>query len=85
MATIIVRESVTGSTTTLEEVDLNMTNDELIQGLIEGGVLKPLKGGPQYLIVGKDNSVSQESKSLAQLGFSDGDTIRIVTKDVGAF
>jgi hypothetical protein len=84
MANLKVLEASSGSETPLEDVDLSITNKDLIDGLIDGGVLSSLTGGQQHLLVGKDNSVTGDVKSLQQLGFTDGDTIKVVTKDVGA-
>ncbi|MEO0725531.1 MAG: hypothetical protein AAFZ63_13385 [Bacteroidota bacterium] len=84
MANLTVREASTGSETPLEDVNLNITNQELIEGLIDGRVLRPLTGGQKHLVVARDNSISEDVQTLAQLGFQDGDVVKIVTKDVGA-
>ena len=84
MANLIVREASSGSETPLEDVDLNMTNRELIDGLVQEGVLRPLANGQQHLIVAKDNSVTEDTLTLADLGFTDSDILKVVTKDVGA-
>ncbi len=84
MANLKILEASSGSETPLEDVDLSITNKDLIDGLIDGGVLRSLTGGQQHLLVGNDNSVSSDTKSLQELGFTDGDTIKVVTKDVGA-
>lgn len=84
MANLTVRESRTGRETPIEDADLDMTNVELIEGLIEGDVLTQLTGSEKYIVVDSENGISETRKTLQELGYRDGDTVIIVTKDLGA-
>jgi hypothetical protein len=84
MASLTVREVRTGRETPIDDVDMGMTNVELIEGLIDGGVLTRLDGNERYIIVDTDNGVSETRKTLQELGYQDGDTVLVVTKDLGA-
>ena len=84
MANLTIKEALTGRETPIEDADMGMTNIELIEGLIEGDVLNRLTGNEKYIVVDKENGVSDARKTLEELGYVDGDTITIVTKDLGA-
>ncbi|MBO7124553.1 MAG: hypothetical protein J6V74_01770 [Bacteroidales bacterium] len=89
MADITVKESSTGALTPVSEVDLaQITNTTLINELVANGVLSPTGANGQqndWHLVGKDNVYIQEqNRTLAELGFADGDTITVIAKPAGA-
>jgi len=88
MANLTIREMATGAETPVQEVDLSITNRQLIDQLIEGEVLKPLSDSEKSESMGyimlKDGRICDGVKPLKELGFQDGGTIEIVKKAVGA-
>ncbi len=88
MANLTIREMATGVETPVQDVDLNMTNRQLIDQLIEGQVLNALseseKNESYGYIMLKNGKICDGIKSLKELEFQDGDTIEIVKKAVGA-
>ena len=95
MAKVDVKTTWDGSGFELEEVELEqITNRDLIHQMIEAGVMpreedlpKAADGTPTvYSLIDKTGVKVEpdEVKSLSELGFSDGDTIRIIQRGGGA-
>lgn len=95
MAKVDVRTTWDGAGFELEDVDLDqITNKDLIQQMIDAGVMVPESQLPQaadgtptvYSLIDKAGVKVEpdEIKTLTQLGFVDGDTIRIIQRGGGA-
>lgn len=79
---------ITGEAFELEDVELDqVTNRDIIQQMIEVGAMAPeseLRGGlekkPRYSFVDKNGYkiYPDEVKTLSELGFNDGNIIRII-------
>jgi hypothetical protein len=88
MARLIIREMATGIETPVEDVNLGMTNKELIDELVEGGVLTPLSDDEKnqnygYIIL-QNGRITEGNRPLQDFGFQDGNTVEVVKKAVGA-
>lgn len=89
MAQLTVKEMATGIETPIEDVSLEMTSKDLIDQLVEGGVLNPLSDQEKdhnygYIIL-QNGRITEGNRPLADFGFQDGDTVEIVKKAVGAW
>lgn len=95
MAKVDVRTAWDGSGFELEDVDLDqITNKDLIDQMIEAGMMVPESQLPQaadgtptkYSLVDKAGVKVEPDviKTLTQLGFVDGDLIRIIQRGGGA-
>ncbi|MBQ4405715.1 MAG: hypothetical protein II852_01760 [Bacteroidales bacterium] len=86
MADITVKEGNTGALTPVSEVDLaQITNTTLINELVSNGALAQAGENLEWRLIGKDNVPIQEpNRTLAELGFVDGDTITVIAKPAGA-
>ena len=95
MAKVDVKTTWDGAGFELEDVDLDqITNRDLIQQMIDAGVMVPESQLPRaadntptvYSLIDKAGVKVEpdEVKTLAQLGFTDGDTIRIIQRGGGA-
>lgn len=95
MAKVDVKTTWDGAGFELEDVDLEqITNRDLIQQMIDAGVMVPESQLPRaadntptvYSLIDKAGVKVEpdEVKTLAQLGFTDGDTIRIIQRGGGA-
>ena len=86
MAKLIIKITSTGEEFEIEDVDLKQhTPRQLIDEMINQGVLPPEAIAP-YGIVNKNNVKIDDDKlclSFAQLGFVDGDTVRIIMRASG--
>ena len=88
MARLIIKEMATGIETPVEDVNLDMTNKELIDQLVEGGVLTPLSDDEKnqnygYIIL-QNGRITEGNRPLQDFGFRDGNTVEVVKKAVGA-
>ena len=94
MADILVRNVIANEEISLGDVDLDqLTGRDLIELLIGGGVLAPefqhsQEGCPpiQNTLLDK-NGVRLEpddTRKLAELGYVDGDTVRIIQRGCGS-
>jgi hypothetical protein len=88
MAKLIIKEMATGIETPVEDVDLGMSNKELIDQLVEGGVLTPLSDAEKnqnygYIIL-QNGRITEGNRSLSDFGFQDDSAVEIVKKAVGA-
>ena len=95
MADITAKNVITGEEIPLGDVDLDqLTGRDLIEQLIGGGVLVPESQLPRvadcppilYILLDK-NSVKLEPydpRTLAELSYADGDTVRIIQTGSGA-
>ncbi len=88
MARLIIKEMATGIETPVEDVNLDMTNKELIDQLVEGGVLTPLSDDEKnqnygYIIL-QNGRITEGNRPLHDFGFRDGNTVEVVKKAVGA-
>ena len=88
MARLIIKEMATGIETPVEDVSLDMSNKELIDQLVEGGVLNPLSDDEKnqnygYIIL-HNGRIAEGNRSLTDFGFQDGGIVEIVKKAVGA-
>ena len=94
MADIIVKIAITGEAISLDDVDLDqLTGRELIELLIVGGVLAPefqhsQEGCPsiQNTLLDKNGARLEpdDTRKLAEIGYADGDTVRIIQRGGGA-
>ena len=96
MADITVKNLITGEEISLSDVDLDqLTGRDLIEQLIGGGVLVPESQLPQaadgtptvyYALLDKNGAKLKpaDSRTLAELGYVDGDTIGIIQRGGGA-
>lgn len=86
MAILTIKIASTGEEFEIEDVDLKQhTPRQLIDEMINQGLLPPETIAP-YGIVNKNNVKIDDSElclSFAQLGFVDGDTIRIIMRASG--
>lgn len=93
-AKIDVKTTWDGAGFELEDVDLKqITNRDLIQQMIDAGVMAPESQIPRsadntptvYSLIDKAGVKveSDEVKTLAELGFTDGDTVRIIMRGSG--
>ena len=91
MADITAKNVITGEEISLGDVDLDqLTGRDLIEGLIGGGVLVPESQLPQaadgtpivYALLDKNGAKLDpyDPRKLAEIGYSDGDTVRIIQK-----
>jgi len=88
MARLIIKEMATGTETPVEDVSLELTNKDLIDQLVEGGVLNPLSDDEKsqyygYIIL-QNGRITEGNRPLRDFGFQDGNTVEIVKKAVGA-
>jgi len=88
MARLIIKEMATGIETPVEDVDLGMTNKDLIDQLVDGGVLNPLSDDEKnqnfgYIIL-QNGRIAEGNRPLNDYGFKDGDKVEVVKKAVGA-
>lgn len=88
MARLIIKEMATGIETPVEDVNLDMTTKELIDQLVEGGVLTPLSDDEKnqnygYIIL-QNNRITEGNRPLREFGFRDGQTVEVTKKAVGA-
>ncbi len=88
MARFIIKEMATGIETPVEDVSLEMTNKDLVDQLVEGGVLNPLSDDEKnqnygYIIL-QNGRITEGNRTLDDFGFQDGNTIEVVKKAVGA-
>ena len=96
MADITAKNVITGEEIPLGDVDLDqLTGRDLIEQLIGGGVLVPESQLPQaadgtptvyYALLDKNGAKLKpaDSRTLAELGYVDGDTIGIIQRGGGA-
>lgn len=93
-AKIDVKTTWDGACFELEDVDLKqITNRDLIQQMIDAGVMAPESQTPRsadntptvYSLIDKAGVKVEpdEVKTLAELGFTDGDTVRIIMRGSG--
>lgn len=93
-STIEIRTTWDGVGYEVEDVDLNqVTNKDLIQQMVDAGVMKPESQCSTvaedtyavYSLIDKDGLKVEpdEIKTLSQLGFVNGDTIRIIQRGSG--
>lgn len=84
MAKLIVKIANTGDEFEIEDVDLSqLTPRQLIDEMINQGILLAETADP-YGIVNKNNvKIDELCLSFAQLGFVDGDTVRIIMRGSG--
>ena len=93
-AKIDVKTTWDGAGFELEDVDLKqITNRDLIQQMIDAGIMVPESQTPRsadntptvYSLIDKAGVKVEpdEEKTLAELGFTDGDTIRIIIRESG--
>ena len=88
MARLIIKEMATGIETPVEDVSLDMNSKDLIDQLVEGGVLNPLSDNEKnqnygYIIL-QNGRITEGNRPLTDFGFQDGNTLEIVKKAVGA-
>ncbi len=84
MAELSLKIGNTGETVPVNDLELDqVTNVELIAGLVSSGMV-PDVPGKEYKLIGKDNFPVVDTATLAELGFNDGDTVTIVAKPAGA-
>jgi len=88
MAHLIIKEMATGTETPVEDVNLDITNKDLIDQLVEGGVLTPLSDDEKnqnygYIIL-QNGRITEGTRPLRDFGFQDGNTVEVVKKAVGA-
>lgn len=88
MARLIIKEMATGVETPVEDVSLDMFSKELIDQLVEGGVLTPLSDDEKnqnygYIIL-QNGRITEGNRPLMDFGFQDGNTVEVVKKAVGA-
>ena len=88
MARLIIKEMATGIETPVEDVSLEMTNKDLVDQLVEGGVLNPLSDDEKnqnygYIIL-QNGRITEGNRPLGDFGFQDGNTVEVVKKAVGA-
>ncbi len=88
MARLIIKEMATGIETPVEDVSLDMTNKDLIDQLVTGGVLNPLSDDEKnqnygYILL-QNGRITEGIRSLRDFGFLDGITVEVVKKAVGA-
>ena len=93
MADITVKNIVNGDEIPLGDVDLDqLTGRDLIEQLIGGGVLVPesqflekVHGTFGYALLDKNGAKleSDDPRKLAEIGYTDGDTVRIVQRGSG--
>ena len=81
MADITAKNVITGEEISLGDVDLDqLTGRDLIEQLIGGGVLVPESQLPQAA----DELEPDDPRKLAEIGYADGDTVRIIQRGGGA-
>ena len=95
MADITAKNVITGEEISLGDVDLDqLTGRDLIEQLIGGGVLVPESQLPQaadgppivYVLLDKNGAILEpnDPRKLAELGYVDGDTVRIIPRCSGS-
>ena len=95
MADIIAKNVITGEEISLGDVELDqLTSRDLIEQLVEGGVLIPESQLPRsqdgtptfYALLDKSGTKldPEDPRTLAALGYLNGDTIRIIQRGGGA-
>lgn len=68
-----------------DDVDLSMTCGNAIRELENSGQVPTPKEGYGYRILDKRNTLANDSDTLADAGFEDGDTVNVVMKATGAY
>ena len=82
---INVNVASTGAMVPAEEIDFGqVTLATLIQELIRSGQIPAPQTGHQYRFVGKQNEILEDTVTLKEAGFNDGDTITLVDKALAA-
>ena len=95
MADITAKNVITGEEISLGDVDLDqLTGRDLIEQLIDGGVLVPESELPRaadgtetvYALLDKQGKKMEpdDPRKLSELGYADGDTVRIIQRGGGA-
>ena len=85
MSKINVNIASTGAIVPAEEINFGqVTLALLIQELIRSGRLSAPQAGHQYRFVGKQNEILEDTVTLKEAGFNDGDTITLVDKAIAA-
>ena len=88
MAKIIIMDAAAGAPkATIDDIDLETTTlNDLTAQLIEAGTLGRPNGRDTWRAIDNESNqvITDGGKSLADLGFKDGDTITFVTKAGGA-
>lgn len=88
MATLTIVKGSNMESRTVENIDLNNTNGrDLVEEAVTCGFLENDPNSNWFLVSNKTHqaiSMEDMGKNLAELGFSDGDTIRLVSKGVAA-
>ena len=85
MANITLEIATTGERISVSDINLDIiTNRELLTEVIEAGFVPPDDVGSGYRIIGKGNYPIHETATLAELGFYDGDVIRIIAKVIAS-
>ena len=84
MAELTLKIGNTGETIPVNDLELDqVTNTELVSQLVSNGMV-PEVPGKVYKVVGKNNQPVEETATLADLGFTDGDTVTVIAKPEGA-
>lgn len=94
MADIIVRNVITGEEIFLGDVDLyQLTGRDLIEALTDEGILAPelqhfQEGCPPILYALFDKNGARlepnDPRKLAEIGYTDGDTVHIIQRGCGS-
>lgn len=88
MSKISIKDGAEGVVkATIDDIDLQATTmNDLISQLVEAGTLSRPSNGESWKAISNEtnNTIRENGKSLADLGFKDGDTITFVTKSEGA-
>ena len=85
MASIKLVFASTGEEFPVNDLDMDsVTNNELLEGAVSNNVFPPAGAGYEYKLVGKDGKPISDNKPLSELGFNDGDTIKVLPVAIGA-
>ena len=86
MASIKLVLASTGEDFQVNDLDMeSVTNTELLNEAVANGVFPPAGTSMKYALVGKDGKpISEETKTLAEIGYKDGDNIKVLSVAEGA-